>query len=131
MKRKFWTLLIVVFLLAGMEMAFAQSKTSLTFSVAFPFKIGETTFPAGSYQLVYAGANTRNLQIVNKKTRETQFIRYTTRLSARPDGNVVFDSYKQERYLSEVYMGGADGFQIQVVPEEHSHEVAELKSENP
>ncbi len=130
MKKQFWTLLAVVFLLAGMDLAVAQTKASMAFTVAFPFKVGETTFPAGNYQLVYAGANSRNLQLVNKDTRRTQFVRYITRLSPRTEGGVVFDSYKNKRYLSEVYLGASDGFQIQSVPEEHTHEVV-LKSENP
>ena len=131
MRKQFWTLfLAVVFLLAGMDLAVAQSHASLSFKVAFPFKIGETTLPAGSYKLTYTGATTHNLQLINKDTGATQFVRYITRLSPRTEGNVVFDSYQNQRYLSEVYLGGSDGFQIQSTPQEHNHELA-LKSQNP
>lgn len=131
MKKQSCTLLAVALLLASMGMALAQARSSLTFSVTFPFRVAKTTFPPGTYQLVYAGGNSRNLQITNKKTGKSHFVQYITRLSARQDGNVVFDHYDQERYLSEVYIGGSDGFQIQSVPNEHDHEVAEVKPENP
>ncbi|MFZ0426953.1 MAG: hypothetical protein WAO20_02465 [Acidobacteriota bacterium] len=131
MKKQFWTLLTVVFLLAGMNVAVAQSKSSMSFSVPFPFKVGETTFTAGVYRLTFDGGNSRNLQLVNTGTRQTQFVRFITRLSSRSEGKVVFDTVKQERYLSEVYMGGTDGFQILGTPEDHGHEVAEARTENP
>ena len=131
MKKQFWTLLSVALFLVSMNFAAAQSKTSMSFSVSFPFKVGDATFAPGNYRLMYDGGNSRNLQLVNIDTRQTQFVRFITRLSSRSEGRVVFDSVKQERYLSEVYMGGSDGFQILGTPEDHSHALAEVVTPEP
>ena len=122
MKKRIWVLVAVALLIFGISLTLAQNKTTLSFKVSFPFKVGDQTFPAGDYRLSYDGRDSRHLSLYDNKTNEKQFITFVTRLSGRNDGGVVFDSINKVRYLSEVYMNGADGFQIRATPEEHSHE---------
>ncbi len=122
MKKQFWLLAAVVLLISGVNLTLAQNNMSLSFKVSFPFKVGDQLLPAGDYRLVYDGRDSRHLALYDAKTNEKQFITFVTRLSGRNDGGVVFDSINKVRYLSEVYMRGADGFQIRATPEEHVHE---------
>ena len=122
MKKRIWMLVAVVLFISGISLSLAQSKTTLSFKVTFPFKVGSQVFPAGEYRIVYDGRDSRHLAVYDNKTNEKQFINFVTRLSGRSDSGVVFDSINKVRYLSEVYMKGTDGFQIRASSEEHIHE---------
>lgn len=124
MKKQLWVLMALVLFSPGMNLVLAQKSSTLSFSVSFPFMAGDKKFPAGEYRIVHDGRDSRHLQLFDTKTNQKQFIPYITRLSARSEGGVVFDSINKVRFLSEVYMEGADGFQIRTTPEEHDHEKA-------
>lgn len=127
MKKQLWVLLIVILFVSGMNVALAQNSNSLSFSVPFPFEVGENTLPAGEYRITFDGRDSRHLQLVNTKTSQKQFITFVTRLSQRSEGSIVFDSVNEARYLSEVYLAGNDGFQIRATPEEHGHVKGDTK----
>ena len=121
MKKQLMMLLAVTLFLSGMNVVLAQNAKALTFSVSFPFEAGDNTFPAGEYRITYDTRDSSHLQLVDTRTNQRKFITFITRLSQRTDGSIVFDSVNKERYLSEVYLGGSDGFQIRATPEEHGH----------
>jgi len=128
MKKQLLVLLTVILFLSGMSVGLAQNSAQLSFSVPFQFEVGENLLPAGEYRIIYDGQNSGHLQLVDTKTNQKQFVTFITRLSKRSEGSVVFDSINNVRYLSEVYLGKSDGFQIRATPEEHGHVMGDAKT---
>ena len=127
MKKQLWIPLAVVLFLSGMNVALAQHATTLSFSAPFPFEVGDIIFPASDYQITYDGSDPNHLQLLDTKTNKKQFITFLTRLSQRAEGSVVFDSAHNMRFLSEVYFGKSDGFQVRTTHEAHTHVVEDGK----
>jgi len=124
MRKQFWILMSLTVVFAAMNLAVAQSRSVLKFSAPFPFQVGEQSFQAGKYSLSFDGKS-QFLELLDTKTSQKQFVPFVTRLSSREKSGIVFDSVNKTHYLSEVYMIGADGFQIRVTQEEHKHDTVD------
>lgn len=128
MKKQLLVLLVVILFVSGMNVVLAQHSATLSFSAPFPFEVGENLFPASDYQITYDGSDPNHLQLLDTKTNKKQFITFLTRLSPRAEGSVVFDSAHNMRFLSEVYFGRSDGFQVRTTHEAHTHVVEDGKT---
>ena len=92
--------------------------------VPFAFVAGNTTLPAGSYEIGLADPTTNILEIRSQNGSKTWLLPYVTRLSARPDEKsvLVFDVQGGNRYLSELFAPPEDGFSLEGARGEHTHE---------
>ena len=105
--------------------AHAAGSPEIVTKVAFPFQIGETTLPAGSYKISVLSAGA-SLKIRAVESAETLQVSVLTRLARREKsdkGNLVFDTVGEQKFLSEVWMPGIDGFLVRGTTEEHGHEL--------
>ncbi len=135
MKNRLLSLIVVSSLavLAASAPAHAQNKGSeMVAKVAFQFKAGDKSFPAGTYKFARRSASAPSLVISPDKGGESTLVAVVTRLaqrvrtSAESDGNLVFDKVGEEHWLSEVWMPGQDGFLVRASTEEHQHDVVPL-----
>jgi hypothetical protein len=101
----------------------AQQLAQSSFKVGFAFKVGSAEYPAGSYQVSYRSGD-RFLTLLNAETGESAMLTFVTRLSPREKGGIVFDRMSEgSRRLTEIYLGGSDGFLLDPgKKEEHQHE---------
>lgn len=105
---------------AGGELLHAQQ--SLSAQIPFEFKVGDRSLPAGAYRIeVKSGSQT--LYLTNKSSGDQIAVPYLSRISSRADvkSGVVFDKDNGASYLSEVYLGGGDGYYLKGAPGDHSH----------
>ena len=103
-------------------LAIAQVGNSVTADVPFQFFVGKTSVPAGSCEFT-VNQDLTEIKIVAQNSTKVGMAPVITRLSARSgsEGSIVFDLEGTNHYLSEVYMPGLDGFQIQGAAGKHTH----------
>jgi hypothetical protein len=126
MKRK---AIAVLFLVAATAVfAAAQSVNSITAEVPFQFYVGSKLLPAGVYK-ISATANLGEISVRDKAGKESALAPVVTRLSPRSDkeSNIIFDKTGENHYLTEIYIQGMDGFQIQGTKEAHTHTNVKIK----
>lgn len=131
--KKLWLTLAVaslVAILGGSLSALAQSKRGeLVVKVSFEFKVGDTTFPPGSYKIEHRTTNASSLVISPETGSGNTTVPVITRLARRnqapqeAEANIVFDKVGEQHFLSEVWMSGQDGFLLRSTGEEHQHDV--------
>ena len=121
MKKQHWTILALLILIAGMTLAMAESRT-MAFKVTVPFQVGDATFTPGDYRLSYeSGKGSQHLILYDVEKNQQTFVRFVTRLGSRDQGSIVFDTVEQTRHLSEVYIGGMEGFRLAEVSKSPMH----------
>ena len=103
----------------GSSLAYAEA---LVADIQFPFKAAGNELPAGKYR-IETNLQMEELVIRNAVTGKGLILPFTTRLSSRSENDalIVFDKAGDQYYLSEVYMPGIDGFQLQGAAGKHSH----------
>ena len=117
------SLLLTLVLVAGF--AFAQPAQKV--GVPFKFTAGASALPAGTYFFTTQASASR-LEVRDASQKVVGVIPVITRLAkgaARPAGatRLVFDTVGEERYLSEVWISGTDGFLVRATAEKHEHSV--------
>jgi hypothetical protein len=115
------SLLVTVVLVAGF--AFAQPAQKV--NVPFKFVAGSSTLPAGTYYFATQSSATR-MEVRDASQKVVSMIPVITRLaktSSKAGGStrLVFDTVGEERYLSEIWMAGADGYLVRATAEKHEH----------
>ena len=114
------SLLLTLVLAAGF--AFAQSGQKV--SVPFKFTIGDTHLAAGTYYFVTLAGATR-MEVRDSGQKVVGQIPVITRL-AKPAksstaARLVFDTVADERFLSEIWIAGTDGYLVRATGEKHEH----------
>jgi hypothetical protein len=107
----------------GVVAAYAQ-RPRATVQIPFDFTAANSELPAGTYTITTDNANPGLLVLRNEKGGKSGLCPVITRLapseSSKPQ--VVFDKVGEKRILSEVYLPGADGFQLAGTTSEHTHQ---------
>ena len=107
----------------------AQS-VSQRVNVPFKFNLADKAYPAATYFIRYDGA-TDTVEFLGNGKNMLARTKVITKLAlapgARSDGKVrlVFDQVGEERYLSEVWMPGAEGLLLRATSERHKHETVD------
>ncbi len=95
-------------------------------NVPFKFNLNEKAFPAAMYYVRYEQSSD-SVEVLGQSRNLLSRVRVITRLAPSPgaksNGSVrlVFDQVGEERYLSEVWIPGADGFLLRATSERHKH----------
>jgi hypothetical protein len=118
------SLLLTLVLVAGF--AFAQNAQKV--SVPFKFTAGNSALPAGTYYFV-AQAAASHVEVRDEGQKVIARIPVITRLGKTggklsTSARLVFDTIGEERYLSEVWLAGVDGFLVRATAEKHEHTMA-------
>lgn len=97
--------------LAGVHSASAQIDTALEFTTSFPFTVGNTTLPAGSYTI--EPADEAEPQVLELKGPHASVLVLTE--SAKPTPNrapskteLVFSRYGDRYLLKNIWVEGSD-----------------------
>jgi hypothetical protein len=115
------SLMLTLVLAAGF--AFAQSAQKV--SVPFKFTIGDTHLAAGTYYFATLSGASR-LEVRDSSQKVVSQIPVITRLAkatvkSSTAARLVFDTVADERFLSEVWIAGTDGFLVRATGEKHEH----------
>ena len=114
------SLLVTLVLVAGF--AFAQPAQKV--SVPFKFTAGSSALPAGTYFFATQASASR-MEVRDASQKVVSLIPVITRLAksgkSASSARLVFDTVGEERYLSEVWIAGADGFLVRATAEKHEH----------
>ncbi len=115
-------LMVLAMLTLAALAANAQEAPRLLVDIPFQFVAGETTLPAGSYELQVM-ASGAELSIRNLQTKQEVMVPSYTRLSERSNerSEVVFDVSGGNHFLSEVHVVGIDGFAFKGFSGRHTH----------
>ena len=113
-----------VLTLAAVTAATAQVPYAVIAQVPFAFTVGNVSLPAGTYEF-RASNNLDDMSVAEVTGKETIVASVISRLSPRleseNEGSVVFDVVGESHYLSEIYIPGLDGFELQGAPVKHTH----------
>ncbi len=102
-------ILLCLMVWIGPASARSQITTGVTFKTAFPFTIGNTKLPAGSYTIrpMEDGSDIMEISSADGKT-SALFETMTSDLPKTPSkGEVVFKKYDDNYVLSEIYEQGS------------------------
>lgn len=112
---------LLVFTLAVVT-GYAQ-RARVSVEIPFSFTAGGSELPAGSYRIGTEPNNPSVLRIRNQAGDKSALVTIITRLSPSESKKpqVVFDKVGEKRILSEVYLPGADGYQLAGTKGEHTH----------
>ena len=135
MKQRFASVVVLSFALLAVSLStHAQASDNvIAAKVAFAFHVGDKLYPAGSYQVTRRFELSKELMIRADKGGDSSPISVITRLAATKhgehatSGNLVFDRVGDERFLSEVWLPGEDGYLVRGTAEEHQHDIVESK----
>jgi phosphoribosylcarboxyaminoimidazole (NCAIR) mutase len=110
-----------IVLLIGVQAAEAQVTGPVEFATTFPFAVGNTTVPAGSYTIRPDNDNPQILELTGPHT--AVFFEVTILPAARtPDKTeVVFKRYGQSYVLKDVWIAGSGGAETLTVEAERHH----------
>jgi hypothetical protein len=86
-----------------------QISNRVTFKTTFPFTVGNTKFPAGSYSIEPMDDNREMMEITSADGKISAMFETTpTELPSTPSkGEVVFKRYGDNYVLSEIYEPGS------------------------
>ena len=123
MKTKMALALLILVSTAFFAAAQTQVPTALNITTAFPFYVGSTVLPAGSYVIKASGAEDNLITITSTDGKNSYKVEASTRISASAEDkdSVVFDVAGNDHYLSEVYLQGGDGYLIPGSTVKHTH----------
>lgn len=99
-------------------------------NVPFKFSLVDKAFEPAMYYFRYDSSSDQ-VELLSRDKALLSRINVITRLAPAPgvktDGKVrlVFDQVGQDRYLSEIWMPGADGLLVRATKERHQHEAVE------
>jgi len=114
------SLLLTLVLAAGF--VFAQSAQKV--SIPFNFTLGNSHLTAGTYYVVTLSGATR-LELRDSGQKLVSVVPVITRLArsgkAATTTRLVFDTIADERFLSEIWITGSDGFLVRATGEKHEH----------
>ena len=122
MKTKMALTLLIWVSTAFFAPAQTQVFSGLNFTTTFPFYVGSTVLPAGSYIIKATGADNK-LTLTSTNGKRSYEVEASTRISASAEDkdSVVFDVAVNDHYLSEVYIQGGDGYLIPGSNVKHTH----------
>ena len=113
---------LLLTLVLGAGLAFAQPAQKV--SVPFNFTLGNSHLTAGTYYFATTASATR-LEVRDSSQKVVSVTSVITRLArsgrATAAARLVFDTVAEERFLSEVWIAGADGFLVRATGEKHEH----------
>ena len=117
------SLLVTLVLVAG----FACAQPAQKVSVPFKFTAGSSALPAGTYYFA-AQASASRLEVRDASQKVVGLVPVVTRLAktgakSASATRLVFDAVGPDRYLSEVWISGTDGFLVRATAETHEHAV--------
>jgi len=104
-------------------------RKELVVKVEQAFMVGNTSYPAGSYQISTRGTDQTVLVIKNQQGGEAAEVPVLTRLARREapgqphESNIVFDKIGDNFTLSEVWLPGEDGYLVGERNSEHKHTI--------
>ncbi len=126
MKRKSMLLFTLMFLL-GLTSIFAENQGTLHVNIPFKFFFGGKPFEPGEYVISNPTSTPKFISLQAVKGKSGHQVAIITRLDATHEGSkaqrLIFDTVGEEKYLSEVWIPGKDGFLILGTPQEQSHNV--------
>ena len=106
-----------------------MDKKEIVAKVGFAFYVGETAFPAGSYELSAANIGADNVTLRPTAGKDVTSLPVITRLARRGGASqsnsmsLVFDTVGGHSYLSEVWIPGREGYLVRATTEAHEHSV--------
>ena len=114
-----------MFLMGGSAVR-AEDPGSLRVNIPFKFYFDTTELGPGEYLI--SNSTTRSPFITLRAVKETKTHQavIVTRLAgsgSQPRSpKLVFDTVGENKYISEVWLPGKDGFLVRGTPEEHKHQ---------
>jgi hypothetical protein len=110
-----------IVLLIGVQAAEAQVTGPVKFATTFPFTVGNTTVPAGSYTIRPDADDPQILELIGLRT--AVFFEVTIPPAGpTPDKTeIVFKRYGQGYVLKDVWIGGSGGAEAVTVEAERHH----------
>lgn len=123
MRRRLFAVASLFVLSLGAVAVYAQ-RSRATVQIPFAFTAAANDLPAGTYYIGTDPANPSLIIIRSDKGDHKAMCPVITRLGASesPKPRVVFDKVGEKRILSEIYLPGADGFQLAGAASEHTHQ---------
>jgi hypothetical protein len=134
MKKRFFASVVVlsfVLLAVSLSTHAQASDGEVVAKVAFAFHVGDESYPAGSYRVTRRGSDAMNPVLVIRadKGGDNSSVSVVTRLARQEhtdhatSGNLVFDRVGDERFLSEVWLPGEDGYLVRGTAAQHQHDI--------
>lgn len=99
-------------------------------NVPFKFSLVDKSFEPAMYYFRYDSSSDQ-VELLSRDKALLTRVNVITRLARTPgvrtDGKIrlVFDEVGQDRYLSEIWMPGAEGLLVRATKERHEHEAVE------
>ena len=92
----------------------AQSDLQLRVTVPFDFIVGDASFPAGDYSLRPHSTAQGVLMLTNSDDRRTVVFmaQSAQRFTSQDKPMLVFDRYEDQYFLREVWMTGAESYDL-------------------
>ena len=126
---------LVVCLLSILSVASAFGQTAPVLgrmTAQEKFMVKDKQMPAGSYEFVRPGADTRRLVLRNRDTGRSINLDVVERLarhgSSDSTGRVIFNSVGNQKTLSEFWPSGNDeGYLLGTTKKEHEHEIVNVE----
>jgi hypothetical protein len=125
-------LAVAVFLLAMAAMVYAQGgHDELSVNIPQSWSIGGKVLPAGEYHFAFSSTTHSMLTVHSKDGKTTANATVVSRLSADPNAKseprLVFDNFKDQYILAEVWLAGEDGFLISGFKNDAEHKHTQYK----
>jgi hypothetical protein len=117
--------------LAGVQNASAQIETSVEFTTSFPFTVGNTNVPAGSYSIRQDEDNPQILELTGGRTAVLFEAENPQARQTPSKTEVVFKRYGDGYVLKNVWVEGSDmGYEtIRTEGERHAAKRGDSKGE--
>jgi hypothetical protein len=97
-----------ILLLTGVQNASAQIDTSVEFTTSFPFTVGNTNVPAGSYSIRQDDDNPKILELTGGRTAVLFEAENPQARQTPSKTEVVFNRYGDRYVLKSVWVEGSD-----------------------
>src|SRR5262245_22731036 len=94
--------------LAGVHDANAQIENALAFTTSFPFVVGNTTLPAGSYTITPADDDPQVLEVRGGSASVIVLTESAQREQATSKDEVVFSQYGDRYVLKSIWTAGSE-----------------------
>ncbi len=132
--KKFPATLVVALALGAVSGGIAAAAEPLaTGDIPFAFSAAGNKLPAGRYEILLENEGGNVLLLRDYQAKKVVFVPFTTRLAPRVDesAELIFDKDANGLYLSEVFVGGSDGYLIPGAPGQHTHEHVQVRKALP